>query len=275
MNSVKVSHGVNLMIDQLAVSNLCWKPEDTIKILNQLNKYGVRFIELAPTKILGFKSFKDLRFAKIYKEFLQSNYDIKVVSLQSIMFNTDLEIFDTKNRRMVIRHFKDVFKFAYAIGARIVVLGSPSHRKLNNKQSPIDTVDLIQTLSSYSKTYNIKLLIEPNPIVYNSNFITSNIEALNYISNYKINDLYINLDLGSVKLNSEDLSLMSNDFFNLVKHVHISEPYLEQIRFDKNIVSSISTLKKMEFNGFISIESKELSFMDFSNMLIEMIKGLN
>lgn len=263
------------MIEKISISNLAWKTDDSYKALNWLKKLGIKYVEISPSKIPGFNSLCDLEFAKNYKDYLNHNFNIKVCSVQSIMFDTLLDIFNSQSKDLVLQHFDKVFKFAKALGSDVVVLGSPKNRRLNSNQTIDDTVDIITEICSQSYMNGINLALEANPVIYETNFINNNLDALNYIKDSKLKNLFINLDLGSLKVNNEKLENFDQIFFELVRHIHISEPYLEKIQFDSHLTHSLELLEKLVINSHYSIETKELRFKEFKIMVSEFIHLLS
>jgi sugar phosphate isomerase/epimerase len=259
------------ILNRVSVSNLAWKKYDTHEVLNFLKELGIQNIEVSPSKITGFTSFKDIEFAKRYRNHLYNTYGITVCSVQSIMYGSDLVLFDSKNTDSVLEHFENVFKFAKAIGSNVVVLGSPVNRRLSKNQSINNTVDILSKISNKSSSYGISLALEANPSIYKTNFINSYKEAYNYIKDFKFNNLYINLDFGSLRANREDLNEFEEKFFLLVKHLHISEPYLNEIQFDNHIFNSIDIVRKYNVNCCYSIETKELAIEELKIMIIKTI----
>ena len=100
--------------------------------------------------------------------------------------------------------------------------------------------------------------MEANPKLYGCEYINNTYEAISLIK--KINKPYfkLNLDLGTVIANKEDLSEIISKNSNLIKHVQISTPYLKSIlKYKSEIKKLIYYLYKFRYRGNVSIEMLE------------------
>lgn len=95
--------------------------------------------------------------------------------------------------------------------------------------------------------------MEANPPIYNTNFINDTKSALNLIEKVNSMGFRLNLDLGTIIQNDEDVSELIGKV-PLINHVHISEPGLKPIE-ERSIHIELKTLLEKEgYNRFISIE---------------------
>ena len=104
----------------------------------------------------------------------------------------------------------------------------------------------------------IYFCLEANPKLYGCEYINSTMEAISLIR--KINKPYfkLNLDLGTIIENKENISEIISRNFNLIKHVQISTPYLRGIsRYKSKIKKLIYYLYKFKYKGHVSIEMIE------------------
>lgn len=261
--------------EDILVSNLSWASDKEDIALSTLNELGIRFLEVAPLKIPGFTNYNDLDFAKTYKKYIYKNYGLEVYSVQAVLYKSGLSIFDSSKEVIVLKYFDEIFEFSRELGSKILILGSPKNRILSENQSIEYTYDLVTKLINNSKKYDIKLLIEANPVQYGTNFLVNYNQIYNYVRNLfnsKNIILEVNIDIGSMIINQEDLRDFDNLFIRFVKHVHVSRPYLKGIDIDKFTKKIILELLSKGYKGKFSIESLELEMELLKKNLMKLIK---
>ena len=120
---------------RLCISNIAWGPEQHGTIAQILKSLGIRYLELAPTKV--FHSWEEIKSAEkvdCLKHGLHE-HGLQVISLQSVLFNKpSLELFATNEIREDLSvHTKSVIDLASRLGARVIVWGSPKQRQTNGR----------------------------------------------------------------------------------------------------------------------------------------------
>ena len=100
---------------------------------------------------------------------------------------------------------------------------------------------------------NTVIGMEANPPIYNTNYINDTKAALDLIEKVGSIGFKLNLDVGTMIANKEDISVLSGRE-HLINHVHISEPGLKPIeqRWLHKELSEL--LNNFGYNGFVSIE---------------------
>lgn len=108
----------------LAVSNIAWTNEEEPAIAKLLQNLGVKYIEIAPTKICEDPTTMGTNEAQAYVEFWRS-YGIKVVAFQSMLFTRpDLKLFEEDdNRQQTLAYLQNFTRLAGDMGAGVMVLG--------------------------------------------------------------------------------------------------------------------------------------------------------
>ena len=113
--------------------------------------------------------------------------------------------------------------------------------------------------------------IEPNPVIYNTNFINYTSQAFEIVKKVKSNGFKVNIDLGTIIYNKEDLQIIA-DNIDLVNHVHISEPNLVLIQKRELHNKLAILLKENKYKRFVSIEMGKRDNLDEIKETIKYIK---
>lgn len=196
----------------LAVSNLCWKPEDEKHALLVLKRLGIRKVELAPTRYGGWDSLDTETIKKTF-------HDFEIYSLQSLFYLTGLNVFEDPDG--FVRHLGRVVKIAKELGASKLVFGSPMNRKLPQGFADPDKhlVDVFKRVD----WMGVDMCIEPNSEQYGCNYITtiSHAESL-----ARRAGVLVNLDTGNAIMSGEECAVSDS---SLLGHVQVSAPFLLEI----------------------------------------------
>jgi sugar phosphate isomerase/epimerase len=258
----------------LSISNIAWKLENDDELYEYLKEQGFSGIEIAPTRILPKDPYDALQKAKDFAATLKQNYGLVISSIQSIWYGKNEKIFGSeKERRILVNYTKKAINFASSIDCKNLVFGCPRNRVIENDNDINIAVSFFSQLGEYAKLNSTILSIEPNPTIYNTNFINYTKEAFEFVDIVKSNGFKVNIDLGTIIYNDESLQVVT-DNIDLVNHIHISEPNLELIKKRKihNELSNI--LKRANYQGFVSIEMGKRDNLDEVKETIKYIKDV-
>ena len=155
------------------------------------------------------------------------------------------------------QYTKQAIDFAEAVGCHNLVFGCPRNRYIPDGMSTgsAKSIALVffHHLGEYATKHHTVIGMEANPPIYNTNFINSTLDALELVKEVDSNGFKLNLDIGTMVQNKEDVSIIDKNVC-MINHVHISEPYLKSIK-RRNIHKKIITLlQNYRYKGFISIE---------------------
>lgn len=240
---------------KITISNIAWQAEDDAEMYSFLKEKNCEGIEIAPTRIFPEKPYSDLERVGHFKEALHANYGLQVVSMQSICFGRSEAIFNSEaERASLLGYIKQSIDFASVLGCKNLVFGSPKNRNINPNQEEI-AVDYFSEIGKYAAEKNTVFAFEPNPVIYGTNFINTTTQALDFVKACNVEGLKVNLDLGTVIYNEEDLSVLENNL-NWINHIHISEPYLEAIQKRSLHQELAFILKNGKYKNYVSIEMK-------------------
>ncbi len=114
--------------------------------------------------------------------------------------------------------------------------------------------------------------MEANPPIYNTNFINDTISAIKLIEQVGSDGFKLNLDLGTVIQNGENLSELIGKV-SVINHVHISEPGLKPVEERKLHSELRDILAKENYQGFVSIEMGKVDGHIFIRRKNEICEG--
>lgn len=253
---------------KVTISNIAWQPENDAEMYAFLKEKKCTGIEIAPTRIFPENPYSDLNKVANFREELQSDYGLKVVSMQSICFGRNEAIFSSEEERnSLLEYIKQSIDFASVLGCENLVFGSPKNRNINPNQEEI-ALAYFSEIGKYAAEKNTVFAFEPNPVIYGTNFINTTNQALDFVKTCNVEGLKINFDLGTVIYNEENLSVLENNL-KWINHIHISEPYLEEIQKRSLHKELASILRKEKYDNFISIEMKGGSELEKIKDIIE------
>ncbi len=242
---------------KLSISNIAWQKEFDEEMYEYLSEIGFEAVEIAPTRIFEQNPYSHLEEAKVFSQNLFEKYGLKISSMQSIWFGKNEKIFGTdEERKELISYTKKAIDFAKNLDCHNIVFGCPKNRVISDKKTdyPI-ALEFFKEIGEYAYKNNTCIAIEPNPTIYNTNFINKTQEAIDIVKEINCLGVKINLDLGTVLQNEENIETIKNDV-DLINHVHISEPHLVPIKKRDIHQNLMSILNQENYKGYVSIEMK-------------------
>ena len=157
---------------KLSISNIAWDSAIDEDMYQYLFEHGIEWIEIAPTRIVSDKPYENVeRSLKIINS-IHKTYKLRIASMQSIWFGRTENLFGTEAERdSLIRYTKKAINYAKAIGCKNLVFGCPRNRIMEDKSRYHIAVEFFLRLGEYAKDSGIVIALEPNPVIYNTNFI--------------------------------------------------------------------------------------------------------
>lgn len=258
---------------KLAISNIAWTDEDDREMYNFLKESKISSLEIAPTRFIQENPYDHIDKAVEIKDNLKQEYGLDVVSMQSIWFGRTEKIFENVDDfNAMIAYTKKCIDFANAIGCSNIVFGCPKNRNVQSDADYEKALDFFRILGAYAQVKNVVIAVEPNPTIYNTNFLNRTKEALDFVKKVASSHVKINYDLGTVIENGEELTLLK-DNLEWINHIHISEPNLEPIKSRELHKELITILKENAYDKTISIEMKKADTEIVKNTILY-VKGL-
>lgn len=250
----------------IAISNIAWNKEEDREIAKILQKYKISGIEIAPTKIWQDPLSANDNQIKEYQKYWLNN-GINIIAMQSLLFgHPELTIFDSKKtREKTINYISRIVHLSSSLGSKVMVFGSPKNRLVNglNYDKALEIAcDFFYKIAEICRGHQIFFCIEPNPKEYGADFILNTNEAIKLVKTVNHPYFRLHLDTSTMTINRELYEDSIENGLSLLRHFHVSEPYLEPIKeeiVDHKKIASI--LKKLNYNNekWVSIEMLSLN----------------
>lgn len=247
---------------KLAVSNIAWANEEEADIAPLLQKLGVRYVEIAPTKQWDNPTLASQAGVDAYKAFWQS-YGIEIVAFQSMLFNQpELKLFETDELRTeTLEYLQDFIRLAGQFGATKMVFGSPKNRQkgdLSTDEALEIAIVFFETLGKTARQYGTVFCIEPNAPQYNCDFITNAQQGIDIVKAVNNPGFGLHLDAACMALAGDSLGESIKAAAEALQHYHISSPMLEQVeaRDDVDHTAAAQALRDIGYDKFVSIEMR-------------------
>lgn len=258
-----------------SISNIAWGKNQDKQMYQYLSKIGFDGLEIAPTRIIEENPYDHIKEAKQFAKMLEETYHLKISSMQSIWYGKTQKIFENEyNAKELAEYTNKAIDFANAIGCGNLVFGCPKNRNMDNFEEDYPkAVNFFNTIGEYALNKNVVIAVEPNPVIYNTNFLNTTLQALDFIKTVNLNSVKLNYDLGTAIYNKEDLQILKNNI-KYINHIHISEPNLVKIQKREMHKSIISIIHESNYSGYISIEMKNTGNLEDVKNIIDYINKL-
>ena len=257
----------------LSISNIAWTKELDIEMYQFMKENGLRGLEIAPTRLFAENPYDQIEAAKVFSEKIKNKYGLCIPSMQSIWFGKNESIFGSvSERETLIAYTKKAIDFAVAINCHNLVFGCPKNRNIPDPNLRPIAIEFFRVIGEYAHKHNTIIAIEPNPTIYNTNFIITTSEAFEICKEINSPGIGVNIDFGTIIFNNENFEQVIENI-GLVNHIHISEPYLELIQ-ERQIHQQLLRLYKTNYDKFISIEMKNTADIKLIKNIIHYVKGV-
>ena len=258
-----------------AISNIAWSAEDDGKMYAFLKEQGIQGLEIAPTRLFT-NPYDNLEMAHEYAWMLKNRYGLTVCSMQSIWYGVQQSIFGSdEDRAFLIDYTKKAILFAESMGIKNLVFGCPRNRNMprgDEKQLWDIAKKFFKELGDFAFEHNTVLAIEPNPVIYNTNFLNYTKDACEFVKQVDSPGLKVNIDMGTMIYNKENPHLVKT-YKNVVNHIHISAPGLAYIQQYPEYKTLKKVLSKIEYDGYLSVEMGNQNDIEKVKQAVLFLKG--
>ena len=228
----------------------------------KMSELGFTGLEIAPTRIFPKRPYDCIKEAIRWSEELRGCYGFEIPSMQSIWYGRTESIFGTlEERKKLLAYTHKAIDFAVAVGCRNLVFGCPKNRSLPEGGDSKIAFSFFQRVAEYAESKNIIIGFEANPVIYHTNYINNTLQALDLIKAVSSDAFLLNLDIGTILYNQEDLSELDGNV-RYISHVHVSEPDLVALKKRELHKAIGDRLKKENYVDFISIEMTRQTKLD-------------
>jgi sugar phosphate isomerase/epimerase len=218
---------------KLAISNIAWNPDEDEAVSRLMQQYNVTGVEIAPTKIWSKPldaSNDDI--AGYTKRWLSRG--IRISSMQALLFGRpDLTIFESPDKRdETLKYLEGIIRLGGQLGAEALVFGSPGNRRigdLDRARAEEIAVEFFRSVGKTAEKHNTVFCIEPNPITYGCDFVTTSAEGRDLVAKVDQRGFGLHLDAAGMTLSQEDVEPELAKSIAGLCHFHISEPNLKPI----------------------------------------------
>jgi sugar phosphate isomerase/epimerase len=228
------------------VSNLCWNNDDYAKRI--LDRYNIKYIEVAPTKLVKWCNLT----SNILIEY-EKKMEKKIISLQSILYKTNLSITNETHIEKIQNHFNKILYICYKVKIPKIVFGSPKSRLVSSPKEKDIFIKNFKEINKLAKQYNVKVCIEPNSKLYGCNFMTNIFETITILKELNCSNIKLHIDTGNMMMENDNILNIAN-----------TVPYLESIHIsDHNLGYINNSLHKdfseifeyINYNKYITLET--------------------
>ncbi|MFK2904150.1 sugar phosphate isomerase/epimerase [Dyella ginsengisoli] len=244
---------------RLAISNIAWETVEDEVVATTLSRLGIDAIDIAPGKYFpGPTAVRDDDIARVRNWW--ATRGIEITGMQALLFGTTgLNVFgppDTQSA--MLQHLTAVARIASGLGAKRLVFGSPRNRDrtgLSAEEAIDRAATFFRRLGGVAESYGVVFCLEPNPVCYGANFMTTSAETADVVARIAHPAIRMQLDTGAITLNGEDVGSTIEKYAHLFGHVHISEPELVCLGDGRTDHAAVDlALRKWLPNSVISIE---------------------
>jgi sugar phosphate isomerase/epimerase len=213
---------------RVSISNIAWELDQEREIAQQLRVLGVDQVDVAPGKYFADPMAATADDIDTVRRLWEAR-GFSIAGMQALLFGTSgLNLFqDTEG--VMFERLVAVARIGSGLGARGLTFGSPRQRDrsgLDDATAKSIAVDYFRRLGDRIADLGVKLCLEPNPVAYNCNFMTTTAEAADIVRAVDHPAIALQLDVGAIALNGEDAATTIADVAPLIGHIHASEPGL-------------------------------------------------
>ena len=245
---------------KLSISNIAWDAKEDKTVYEYMTQCGFFGVEIAPTRWVQEAPYDKVQQSKGIADTLKEQYGFCISSMQSIWFGRSERIFAGEAERKILSDYtKKAIDYASAIGCKNLVFGCPRNRKieeewnLTNEKVMQTAMDFFKELGDYAYEKGTVIGMEANPTIYNTNYVNTTAEALELIEKVDSKGFLLNLDIGTMIQNEEDIKVLEGKI-PVINHIHISEPGLKLIEKRELHKGLMQLLKEEKYDKFVSIE---------------------
>jgi sugar phosphate isomerase/epimerase len=223
---------------KISISNLAWAPSENTAVLALLRKHEIAAIDVVPNKCFSNLETVDANEISLVRKWW-NDAGVRIVGMQSLLYGTaGLNLFgEQETRERMLSHLSRICRIAGGLGEGVcMVFGSPRNRNragLEKARALEMAVAFFQKLALVAGDRDVKICLEPNPVEYNSNFMTTADETAEVVSRVGHPSVRMQLDTGAIRLNKENVREILAKHAEHIGHVHVSEPYLAPIETEQ------------------------------------------
>jgi sugar phosphate isomerase/epimerase len=216
----------------LSISNIAWLPDEERTIAALLRTEGVRYVEVAPTRIADDPRSLSRAALRDYRAFW-NDHGISIRAMQSLLFNRpELHVFrDDAALRATVEYLRVIIDIAAQLGAEVLVFGSPKQRTI----AGIDPGDVARREAEFfsqagaaAAAAGVRFCIEANPPAYGCDYLNTVQEVVALLDRVPSEGLGLHADAAAMTMVGDPPEMLIA-LAPALQHFHISEPDLALI----------------------------------------------
>lgn len=212
---------------RLSVSNIAWDIADEPAAAELLAAAGVACVDVAPGKYFADPAAaSDAEVQAVRRWWADRGFQI--VGLQGLLFGTTgLNLFSDDGT--MLARLAAQCRVGQGLGARALVFGSPKQRDrgaLADTEVRRTAVDFFRRLGDAAARHDVVVCVEANPAMYGCNFMVRTAEAAAMVRAVDHPAIRLQLDVGTMAAEDEDVEATVAAHAPLFAHAHASEPGL-------------------------------------------------
>ena len=213
---------------RLSISNIAWDVSEDEGVAKVLAKYGVDAIDIAPGKYFP-DPVKATDDEVLTVKRWWADHGIDIIGMQALLFGSvGLNLFASAEvQESMLLRLGAVCRIASGLGASRLVFGSPKNRDrygLTDQQTMSVAVPFFRRLGDIACSYGVFICLEPNPICYGANFMTTSAETAQVVKEVAHPGIRMQFDAGALTINCEDVIEVLQNGSSFIGHIHASEP---------------------------------------------------
>jgi D-psicose/D-tagatose/L-ribulose 3-epimerase len=247
---------------RLAISNIAWPAGQDEAVAPILIGHGAEGVEIAPTKIWPKPLDASRSQAAAYRSFWERR-GLKIVALQALLFGRpDLTLFGEATARVqTVAYLKGTIALASALGAEVLVFGSPKNRRVGTRpRAEVDAIaaDVFRELGEFAGNHEVFFCIEPNPVEYDCDYLTSAAKGAEVVERVGCTGFGLHLDTGAMTLAGDPVADSFARANGSWRHFHVSEPNLACVgRGGVDHPAIAAAVRNAGYSRWVSIEMRE------------------
>jgi sugar phosphate isomerase/epimerase len=258
---------------KLAASNIGWAREEDLPVAELLIRSGFEGVEIAPTRVWDAPLEVTESEARGHGRFWNER-GLEVVALQALLFGRpELTLFESlEARTKTLEHLSGLMRLAERLGARVLVFGAPRNRRVAGSASATEArriaSDFFGAAGARALEHGVVLAIEPNPVQYQCDFITSSKEGLELVRAVDHGGFGLHLDAAAMTLAGEPAWDSVLACAGAIEHFHASEPSLAPV--GEGTVDHprlAAALRRIGYSNWVSIEMRAHSMTALSKAM--------
>ena len=238
-----------------AASNIGWTAAQDETVWQWMKELGYTGLEIAPTRLFSDTPYDCCNGAALFAGVMHQRYGFSIVSMQSIWYGRTGNLFVPEEAADLEEYTLAALEFARSCRCPNLVFGCPRNRNRPEGAREEDAEGFFRQLGMEAARRGAVLAREPNPPIYNTNYLNTTRQALDLVKKLQTPGLAVNLDVGAMIANGERPADFANEL-KYVSHVHISEPGLAPIERRSLHKELALTLGAVGWKGCVSLEMK-------------------